>query len=193
MKVISDSSVLIALSTIGQLPLLPLRFPEGILIPRAVWHEVVEAGKGQSGADEVSTATWITVCEVRDSPLLSLLQTELDYGESEAIALCVEKQADVILLDEKYARRKAQRTGLTVLGTVGILIWAKRSGCINSLRKQLNILQTIGNFHLSRAVYNQALQSVGEDITFTNLNLYKGDSEHETIFSYMGIDSISGK
>ncbi len=171
MKIISNSSVLIALSTIDQLPLIPLRFPEGILIPRAVWCEVVETGKGQFGADEVSSATWITVCEVKDSPLLSLLQRELDYGESEAIALCVEKEADIILLDEKYARRKAQHIGLTVLGTVGILIWAKRNGCINSLGTQLNILQTTGNFRLSRAVYNQALQSVGEDTAFSNLIL----------------------
>jgi predicted nucleic acid-binding protein len=165
LKVVSNSSVLIALSRIGQLALLSQRFKEGILIPQAVWQEVVETGKGRQGANEVKAADWITVCEViKNQPLLTLLHTDLDKGESEAIALCVQEQADVILLDERKARRKAVSLDLTVLGTVGILIWAKRAGLIENLRQQLNILQTTGHFRLSRTVYEQALQSVGETL-----------------------------
>ena len=66
MSVVANSSVLIALSTVGKLDLVVRRFPEGILIPQAVWQEVVEAGKGQSGAAEVASAEWIAVCEVKD-------------------------------------------------------------------------------------------------------------------------------
>ena len=40
MKAISNSSVLIALSSIDQLSVLTQRFPDGILIPQAVWYEV---------------------------------------------------------------------------------------------------------------------------------------------------------
>ena len=162
MKVVSNSSILIALSRIGQFDLLSQRFEEGILIPQEVWHEVVETGNGRSGANEVRVANWITVRKIKNSPLLALLSTELDKGESEAIALSIEEQADIILLDERSARRKAVSLGLTVLGTVGVLIWAKRVGLIENLRLQLNTLQTTGHFHLSRTVYKQALQSVGE-------------------------------
>jgi len=161
-KIVSNSSILIALSRIGQLNLLSQRFPEGILIPPAVWDEVVETGKGRLGANEVKMATWITVREITNYNLVTLLRTDLDKGESEAIALCVEEQADVILLDERKARKKAASLDLNVLGTVGIFIWAKRTGLIDSLRQQLNILQTQGHFHLNHAVYKQALQSVGE-------------------------------
>ena len=124
MKAVADSSVLIALSTIEKLTLLRQRFPEGIIIPQAVWHEVVETGKGMPGADGVAAVSWITVSEVKDSRLLSLLQAELDEGEAEAIALCV--------------------------------------SLLPNLREQLDILQQKGAFRLSRSVYEEALQSVGE-------------------------------
>jgi len=140
LKVISNSSILIALSRIGQLNLLSQRFTDGILIPQAVWHEVVETGSGRSGANEVKIANWITVHQITNRPLFALLSTELDKGESEAIVLAIEEQADIILLDERSARRKAVSLDLTVLGTVGILIWAKRAGLIENLREQLNTL-----------------------------------------------------
>jgi len=162
LKAVANSSVLIALSRIGQLELLFRRFPKGILIPQAVWREVVEAGKGQPGAAEVASASWITVHAVEDESLVSLLRMGLDEGEAEAIALGHEQQVEVVLLDEKDARRAARGLGLAVLGTVGILIWAKRAGLIASLREQLDALQTQGNFRLSRAVYEEALRIVRE-------------------------------
>lgn len=162
MKAVANSSVLIALSAIGQLDLLARRFSEGIIVPQAVWQEVVETGKGQPGATEVESAPWITVYAVQDENLVSLLRMELDQGEAEAIALCREQQAEAVLLDENDARRVARRLNLAVLGTVGILVWAKRAGLVASLGEQLDALQTRGRFHLSRSVYEQALRTVGE-------------------------------
>ena len=162
MKPVANSSLLIALSAIGRLELLSRRFPEGILIPQAVWREVVETGKGQPGAKKVASAKWITVCEVEDKDCVTLLRRELDEGEAEAIALCREREIEVILLDEKDARRGARRLGLAVLGTVGVLIWAKRVGLITSLREQLDVLQTQGKFRLSQSVCEEALRTVRE-------------------------------
>jgi predicted nucleic acid-binding protein len=54
MKAVADSSVLISLSAIGQHSLLLRRFPSGILIPKAVWQEIVESGQGRSGAGEIA-------------------------------------------------------------------------------------------------------------------------------------------
>ena len=59
MKVISNSSILIGLSAIGRLELLHRRFPEGVIVPDAVWQEVVETGHGRTGAEQVATAEWI--------------------------------------------------------------------------------------------------------------------------------------
>jgi predicted nucleic acid-binding protein len=61
LRAVINSSVLIALSTIGQLPLLNQRFPDGLLLPQAVWKEVVVTGAGQPGAQEVASASWLIV------------------------------------------------------------------------------------------------------------------------------------
>ena len=69
----------------------------------------------------------------------------------------------VRLLDEKHARRVAKQLELQVLGTVGVLLWARRVGLIASLREQLDALQTRGGFHLSIAVVQDALRTAGEN------------------------------
>jgi uncharacterized protein len=83
MKVISNSSVLIALSGIGRLELLHNRFPEGVIIPDAVWREVVETGHGRAGAKKVSDAGWIKRRQVQNHAIATALQTTLDQGEAD--------------------------------------------------------------------------------------------------------------
>ncbi|GAB4340955.1 MAG: hypothetical protein OHK0047_32480 [Leptolyngbyaceae cyanobacterium] len=164
MRAISNSSVLIALSSIGQLSVLTQRFPDGILIPQAVWYEVVETGGERVGAKEVAVGLnlWLTVQEVENKTLVSLLQQDLDNGEAEAIALFYEQPSEGLLLDEKKARQVSRRMVLPVIGTLGLLIWAKRQGTIPNLQEQLDALRTLGKFRLSQQVYDEALRQVGE-------------------------------
>jgi predicted nucleic acid-binding protein len=162
MKAVANSSVLIALSGVRQLSLLQQRFPDDVLIPEAVWREVVESGGGRPGAKEVQTADWLQRCKVQDQDYVRLLCAELDTGEAEAIVLTRQEQADVVLLDEKEARRVAHRLGVDVLGTVGLLIWARRQDLIPSLSKQLKALQEEGGFRLSQELCLVALRQVGE-------------------------------
>lgn len=164
MRAISNSSVLIALSSIGQLSILTQRFPDGILIPQAVWHEVVETGAGRAGAIEVAAglSIWLSIQEVENKTLISALQQDLDQGEVEAIALFLEQPSEALLLDEKKARQVARRINLPILGTLGLLIWAKRQGSIMSLQEQLDALQTVAKFRLSQQVYDEALRQAGE-------------------------------
>ena len=162
MRAVTNSSILIALSTIGQLSLLHQRFPDGVFLPQAVWREVVETGKGQPGAQDLASASWLTIRQVTNTSVISLLRIELDEGEAEAIALFAENPVDTILLDEKNARRVARQMGLPVLGTVGILIWAKQQGLIITLKEQLDALQNQGKFRLTQSLYQEALNRVGE-------------------------------
>ena len=69
-----------------------------------------------------------------------------DYGEAEVIALALEKKTDLVLLDEKEAREVAERLGFRVLGTVGLLIWAKREGLIKSVQENLDALREEAGF-----------------------------------------------
>lgn len=70
--------------------------------------------------------------------------------------------AGIILLDERDARRAAKRMNLKVLGTVGILIWAKRVGKVQSLKEELNALRHQGRFRIGRRIFDRALREVGE-------------------------------
>lgn len=66
------------------------------------------------------------------------------------------------MLDEKKARQVARRMALPILGTLGILIRAKRQGVIVNLQEQLDALRTAAKFRLSQQVYDEALRQVGE-------------------------------
>lgn len=162
MKVVSNASVLISLSAIGRLRLLQDRFPDGIAIPQAVWREVVSEGGTRLGALEVAKASWIRVQDISAGPVLPLLLSELDAGEAESIALAIEMRADVILVDERDARRAARSMGLNVLGTVGILIWARRTARLPELKAELSALLEKGKFRLSSRLIARALHEVGE-------------------------------
>lgn len=59
MKIVSNASVLIWLSSIGKLSLLQERFPQGLLIPEGVRREVVDKGESRPGTREISQAKWI--------------------------------------------------------------------------------------------------------------------------------------
>lgn len=162
MKVVADSSALIGLSSIGHLDLLRERFPEGILIPRAVWKEVVEQGRGRPGAHAVEVAEWIIERDVTTTGVAHLLETTLEKGEAEAIALAHETGADVVLLDERDARHAAKQLGLHVLGTVGVLMWARKVGRIPNLRGALDALEESAGFRIGPALRARALREVGE-------------------------------
>lgn len=163
MKVVANASVFIGLSSIGWLALLHERFPDGVLIPRAVWREVVEQGGERPGARGVAEANWITVRDVAAREIVQLLEMELEEGEAEAIALALGQQADLVLLDESEARKIAKLYGLLKTGVVGVLIRAKREGKVQSLQAELNKLQHQAGFWIEERIYHQALRAVGEE------------------------------
>ncbi len=164
LKVVSSSSVLIALSVIGRLALLNERFPDGVLIPQAVWRCVVERGQGRPGACTVASAPWITTCQVQDGTLISGLCLGLKLEKAETLALALERRSKIVLLDGKSPCQVARRLNLRVMGTVRLLIWARRVGLIERLQDQLDILRARGDFYLSHTVYEVALRAVGETL-----------------------------
>ena len=69
--------------------------------------------------------------------------------------------ARLVLLDEKIGRREVEKIGLTVKGTVGILLEAKKEGLIDVVEPLLIRLRGNG-MHLSEWFINKALQAAGE-------------------------------
>lgn len=158
--IISDATPLIGLTKIDGIVWLKRLFGE-IWIPQAVYHEVVVAGSGKVGSEEIAQAAWIRTVSVNDREKVAYLLTQLDIGEAEAIVLAQERNADWLLMDEIRGRTIAQGLGLKVIGTVGILLLAKDEGLIAEVRPLLDAL-TAQRFRISEFVYRQALRQAGE-------------------------------
>ena len=123
--VVSSSSVIIALAKVCHLYLLEKLFGE-ILVPEAVWKEITVEGK--PGYEKVVRAKFISLEKVGDARLVALLEEFIDTGEAEAIALALERDADLLLVDDRDARNLAKRLGLQVIGTLGVITLAKYKG-----------------------------------------------------------------
>lgn len=161
MIVVSDTTPLIGLASIGQLDLLRELFGE-VYIPQAVFDETVTHGREASKAKlEVSKADWIHIVEVKDRLAVNVLLDEMDLGEVETIILASEMNADWVLMDEKKGRRKLAQLNIPKIGTLGILLKAKQFGLIAVLKPEIEELQRSG-FSISHLVVEQVLEMAGE-------------------------------
>lgn len=161
MSIVSNASPLINLARIGELNLLLQLYGE-LIVPEAVWHEVVLEGAGQPGAKEVEMASWIRVQPATNHELVRALRQELDAGEAEAIALALEVGAEFLLMDEHLGREIALHMGVRCMGLIGVLVEAKRKGRVNEVRSLLDALRDIAGFWINEALYQRVLQDEGE-------------------------------
>jgi predicted nucleic acid-binding protein len=158
--VVSDTSPLRALNHLGHTELLRTLYGE-ILIPPAVASELaVPRGKGKPL--DVSQFPYITIQAPQNSVQLQTLSLKLDSGEAQAIALAIEVQAEILLIDESDGRAAATLAGLKHVGVLGILTRAKREGLISTIRPQLDRLRNEIQFFIADHLYDHILQSVGE-------------------------------
>lgn len=161
MIVVSNTSPLINLAAINHLNLLQKLYGK-IVIPQAVYDEIVIEGAGQAGAEKVKKAAWIEVKPVANRPLVKSLETDLDLGEAEAVVLAVELNAELLLIDERKGRVVAGRLGVNYIGLLGILVKAKHDGLIPAVGPVMDSLRTKAGFWVSNKLYDHILQMTGE-------------------------------
>jgi predicted nucleic acid-binding protein len=156
--VISDTSPIISLAVIKQLSLLQEFFGE-VYIPLAVWEELL-ADPEQNNFSDIEDFFTDRVRRISHSNELRLL---MDAGESEAIQLYKECKADFLLIDDKRAREIAESLDVKCIGTLALLLKAKRMGRIRSLRTLfLELLRHKRYF--SKKLLNSLLQDSGETL-----------------------------
>ena len=165
LRVVTNTTPLIALAQCDLFPLLQTLFGQ-VLMPPAVYREVVREGDGRPGAQETQSAVTdgsLVVAVLQDpTDAIRMQQTFLlGDGESEALALARQQLANVVLLDEARAVRCAREMGLPVLRTVGLLLHAKAQGHLTSVQPALDQLRKSG-FRLSESVYQAALRHANE-------------------------------
>ncbi len=128
------------LARIEALQVLPALY-DTVTVPEAVWTEVVVEGKGKPGARTVQNAPWIERRQVTNPNLVRALHQDLDAGEAEAIALTVEREEAILLMDERQGRETAEHFDLPCVGLIGMFIEAKENGHMEAVRPFLDALR----------------------------------------------------
>jgi uncharacterized protein len=155
--VVSNTTPLIKLVGVGLLDLLPTLYHE-IHVPEAVFTEY-RAGRAQHpGSPDLATLSWIIVHTVAPDPAVP---TSLDLGEAQTIALARALSARRILLDERRGRAVAERLGLPVIGTMTVLIEAKRQGHISLVAPIIDQMIAQGR-RISPQLRAEVLRRAGE-------------------------------
>lgn len=157
MIVFSNTTPLIALSSIGQLDLLPRLFTRIHLV-----NEVIEecAVGGAIKVPDLRALPWVKVVESTPIQYPTVL-LELDKGEKHTLDMARKMSADWVIIDEKIGRNMAEYLGLRVTGTLGILLKAKQQNWIPSFREAAQAMMRQG-IRYNKSLVEKLARQVGE-------------------------------
>ncbi|HVK97695.1 MAG TPA: DUF3368 domain-containing protein [Flavisolibacter sp.] len=147
--IFSDTSCFIILKNIGELDLLHKTYGN-ITTTIEVATEF-----GQSLPD------WVEIKSASNKKLQQVLTLQLDIGEASAIALALEHPDSLLILDDFKARKVAERLGLSITGTIGVIVKAKLQGIIKSIKPLLKKISTT-NFRITAEIEQEALRQAEE-------------------------------
>lgn len=157
--VVVNTTPVIALSLIGQFDLLRKLY-DRVVAPAAVQDEVFAGGAAGIGMREMREANWLEVVSLQDPSRADLI-ADLERGEAEVLALAQERNADLVIIDERLARRHARRLGMRLTGTLGVLLKAKELGMIEAVAPMIDQLRQ-GGIRLDDDIITEVLRLAGE-------------------------------
>lgn len=155
---VANASPLILLGRIGRLDLMERLAPE-IIVPDAVITEI-RAGEVKD-ATAITALRWAESRRVTDAIVpASVERWDLGSGESQVIAHGL-AGARWVVLDDLAARRCATAHGITVIGTLGIVLRSKQRGSIDRAKPWITKLMDVGMF-VDRDLLDRVLSIAGE-------------------------------
>lgn len=157
---VCDTTVLLCLGRIGQINLLPALF-DPICIPEPVLLELDMGRLLRRDTIDPRSLAWVTLVSVGQAGIDGLPPNSLGTGERAVIAYALAHQNCVAGLDDLRARQLAETLRLTVAGTLGILLRAKRAGLVSAVRPLLDTAVAQG-FHVTPGLYRDVLELAGE-------------------------------
>ena len=157
--VVVNSTPLVAFWAIGRLDILRILFGE-IVIPAAVRDEFLSTEK-ELRRQVLRDESWIRVVKLKN-PNRTGAFSNLDEGEAEVLVLAEELDASLVLIDERKARRYAERLNLPLSGTLGVILLAKEEGIVTMVTPLLKAIQKAG-LYLHEDLIAQVLKIAGED------------------------------
>jgi len=147
--IISDTSCLILLEKIGELDILHKLF--GTIITTS---EVAEEF-GQT------LPSWFELRQPTNKNYQTIIEASVDKGEASAIALAIELGDCLLIIDDLKGRKFAHQLGLTIIGTIGIIVDAKLVGIIPSVKTILAKIKST-NFRITEQLELLILKRAGE-------------------------------
>jgi len=147
--IISDTSCLILLDKIGELEILNKLFGK-IITTSEVANEF-----GQP------LPNWIEIQQPTDNNYQSIIEASVDSGEASAIALAFELDNCLLIIDDLKARKFANQIGLNIIGTMGVIVDAKLSGIIQSVKPIITKIK-LTNFRMTEQLEIVMLKKAGE-------------------------------
>ena len=147
--IISDTSCLILLSKIDELILLN-KLGDKVFITPTINQEF---GK--------KLPSWILIKEPNDYHYQKILEMDLDKGEASAIALLLDMDDAIMIIDDLKGRKIAERLNLRYSGTFGLILKAKQIGIINSVKPILDKIKKT-NFRFSDKLFDLVIKQAGE-------------------------------
>ena len=158
--VVSNTGPLSELAKIGLLHLVPSLYGH-VAVPSQVYQELLSGS--HPAAAQLPSADWIEVSEaIGDEAVIRLAgESGLHWGECAAILLAEQIGAELLLIDELDGREEAARRGIRLTGSLGILLAAKRTGLIASVRQVMDQLLEAGTY-IGPTLYGNVLDAAGE-------------------------------
>ncbi len=157
--VINTSPLIALVAAWGNLARLQPLYHE-VLVPFEVVQEILQGGISNFGIAEFQAANWL-IQQDRPLNILPFLRNSLDLGEASVIQLALDQSIATVCIDEAVGRRVARLNGLTVTGSIGILLKAKQHDPAMSVKVAIdNMLRR--NIRLSQTVIDFALNESGE-------------------------------
>ena len=161
MIIVSDTSPVSNLILIERLDILQKLFSE-IIIPTAVDREIGALKQFGKDLSLYENANWIKVSAPNNLQKVQNLQTKLDEGEAQAIALALEINCELLLMDERIGTHIARAEGLQTVGLVGVLVKAKQEKIVAEVGTILDELKSVAGFWLNAELEKKILQNLGE-------------------------------
>lgn len=159
LKAITNTSPLLYLYRADVIEWLPQLFGE-IWTPKAVIEELNEGQRRGYDVPMQANYEWLKVVAPHSVPS-EWLTLDLGLGELETMALALENTDRIVILDDALARRIAQAAGITVWGTLKVLLEAKSQGITKSIQPHMKQLQESGMW-ISDEIRQRVLALAGE-------------------------------
>jgi predicted nucleic acid-binding protein len=155
-----NASPVILIAKVGLMDCVPA-LPETLVIPQPVVVEILSIHND-------AAALWLNGAGKKFirpavAELTDLAGSEIGAGERSVISWAAAHRGFIAVLDDREARNIAQRLGIKILGTVGVVLRLKRAGLISEVKSHLVKIRTAGGF-ISDELFREALRTAGEQL-----------------------------